>query len=122
MKMSREMFSLYTLKGLQWAAWGVSAISCAVGAMLFLTPFILPILTLGAVVINDRIEYVEYAFTSFSMALFPLLISALSALAAYGLRFGRQRMQIQAKRAEAERIDLERMRNLAKQNAARRFS
>lgn len=122
MKMSREMFPIYALKGLQWTAWGICAIACGVAAMLLLTPLVLMILTLGMCVMHGHADFVEYALTSFQMAFFPLLIAGLCALCGYGLRLGTQRVQEQAKRAKAEQLDLERMRNLAKQNASRRLA
>lgn len=116
MKISRETLPLYAMKALHWAAWGVCALALAAASMLILTPCLLPFLTLGACLWGqERQEFFEYALASFHMALFPMLLAAASALVGYGFRFGVSRVETKAKRAEAEKMDLNRMKNLTAQ-------
>lgn len=117
MKVSRETLPLYAMKTLQWTFWGVSALALSSACMLILTPCLLPFLTLGACLWQERQEFFEYALTSFQMALFPLLVAGVTALLGYGFRFGVSRLQHKAKRAEAEQIDLARMKNLVQQRS-----
>lgn len=119
MAISREKLSLYVLKGLQWGMWGASAVALLSAVMLIITPCLLPFLTLGACFMQENHEYFDYALTSLNMAIFPLIIGAITALMGYGLRLGLYRMEQSAKRAQAEQLDLERMRTLSKQHSRR---
>lgn len=119
MKVSRETFPLYALKGLQILMWGISGIAFLSAFMLIITPCILPFLSFGACIMQGRQEYLEYALTSFQMAIFPALVASFTALCGYGLRQFAQRLQLEAQRAALEQLDHERMRALARQNSRR---
>lgn len=117
MAISREKLSLYVLKGLQFGMWGISALTFFSAVMLVATPCLLPFLTLGACLMQDSHEYFDYALTSLNMAIFPLIISAITGLIGYGLRLSLFKMEQNAKHAQVEQLDAARMRTLSKQHS-----
>lgn len=104
--MKQERIFSYAIQGLQMIAWAVFGISLSVSIVLLLTPCLLPILTLGSCLFYGKEEFFEYAFTSFQMALSPLLIAVIAGMIGMGIRRIASHFHQQAEQQAAEARNL----------------